>query len=278
MPPAAHPSDRLCIHQATLMQCDFRTSIECLSRHGVTKTAVWRDKLDEISVAEAARILSDHGVEVVSLCPGGFLTSPDPGPWQRSIENNQRWIEQAAAIGAMSIVTITGGLEGDNEDLRSARERVLEGLALLLPEARVAGVRIALEPLHPMICGARSVISTLSEASAMLDVLDADDVMGLAVDSYALWWDSALESQIESAGARINNFHVADWLRETRDVRLDRGMPGDGLIDNFRILELLENAGFTGPVEVEIFSERDWWKRDPDIVVQTILRRWGSTF
>jgi sugar phosphate isomerase/epimerase len=257
------------------MQCDFRASIECLARHGVTKTAVWRDKLDEIGIAEAVMILNDNNVDVVSLCAGGLLTSLDPGQWQQALENNRRWIEQAAAIGATSMVTITGGLAEEDRDLHSARDRALEGLARLLPEARAASVKIALEPLHPMVCGVRSVISTLGEANAMLDDLDADDVMGLAVDTYALWWDGDLENQIDHAGSRIINFHVSDWLRETRDIRLDRGMPGDGLIDNRRIRERLENLGFDGPVEVEIFSEQDWWKRDSDEVVQTILDRYG---
>ena len=109
----------------------------------------------------------------------------------------------------------------------------------------------------------------------MLDQLDADDVMGLAVDTYSLWWDSELEIQIDGAGLRIINFHVSDWLPETRDIRFDRGMPGDGLIDNRRIRERLESAGFDGSIEVEIFSERDWWRRDPDEVLDTILHRYG---
>ncbi len=273
MSPVPLAADRLCIHQVTLMQCDFAQSIACLARHGVGKTAVWRDKLAETGVAEAVRILNDHGVAVVSLCAGGLLTAPGPAQWQQALDDNCRWIEQAAAIGATSLVTITGGLDGGDGDAEAARQRALAGLARLVPEARAAGVRLALEPLHPMVFGARSVISTLKEANAMLDLLNADDVMGLAVDSYALWWDSELEDQIDRAASRIINFHVSDWLRETRDIRLDRGMPGDGLIDNRRIRQRLESAGFDGPVEVEIFSELDWWKRDPDEVVQTIVTR-----
>lgn len=255
------------------MQCDFRSSIECLARHGVGKTAVWRDKLEEVGAVEATRILNDAGVEAISLCAGGFLTAPDPERASRAIDDNRRWIEQAAAIGAASMVTITGGLDEGDRDLRSAQMRAVEGLAKLMPDARAAGVRIALEPLHPMVCGFRSVISTLADALAMLDQLQADDVFGLAVDTYALWWDSELDHQIGRAGRRIVNFHVSDWLSETRSIRLDRGMPGDGLIDNRRIRGVAEAAGYDGPVEVEIFSETDWWKRDPDEVVRKIVER-----
>ena len=107
-----------------------------------------------------------------------------------------------------------------------------------------------------------------------LDRLDADDVFGLTVDSYALWWDPALEREITRAGARLASFHVSDWLPETRDVRLDRGMPGDGLIDNRKIRSWIESTGFYGMIEVEIFSKYDWWQRDPDEVVRTIKDRY----
>jgi sugar phosphate isomerase/epimerase len=270
---------RLCVHQVTLMeQCDFRQSVACLARNGVTKTAVWCDKLAAIGTTEAASILGDHGVEAVALCPGGHLTDRDPAAFHSALDNNRRWLDQAAAIGAASLVTITGGLGADETDLRFARDRALEGLATLVPEARAAGVRLALEPLHPMVCGYRSVISTLREANAWLDRLDAGDVMGIALDTYAVWWEPDLQREIARAGPRIIAFHVSDWLADTSDVRLDRGMPGDGLIDLPAIRGWVEAAGYRGPIEVEIFSRRNWWTRDADDVVRTILHRYGRDF
>jgi len=265
--------ERLCIHQVTLMQCDFLQSMETLARHGVTKTAIWRDKLDEVGVDEGARILRDLGIEVISLCAGGLLSASDPTDRRKAIDDNRRWIDQAAAVNAASMVTITGGLEDGSRDLRSARDLACQGIAELVPHARAAGVKLALEPLHPMVCGFRSVISTVREAGEMLRELDAPDVTGLAIDSYALWWDHNLEADLAEAAADILNFHVSDWLPQTRDIRLDRGMPGDGQIDNRKIRKWIEQVGFDGPIEVEIFSDLDWWKRDPDEVVSTIVER-----
>lgn len=265
--------DRLCIHQVTLMQCDYRQSMEALARHGVTKTAIWREKLDEVGTQEGARILADLGIEVLSLCAGGLLTASDAAARRQALDDNRRWLDQAAAIGARSMVTITGGLEAGKTDLRAARDVALDGLHALIPHARSAGVRLALEPLHPMVCGFRSVISTVHEAGEMLRDLDADDVIGLAVDSYALWWDHRLEADLADNAAHIVNFHVSDWLAQTRDVRLDRAMPGDGQIDNRKVRAWLEAGGFDGAVEVEIFSSRDWWQRDADEVVATIIAR-----
>jgi sugar phosphate isomerase/epimerase len=217
-------------------------------------------------------------VRAVSLCAGGFLTEPGAQARRKTLDDNRRWLEQAAAIGAQTLVTITGGLPEGSHDLGSARARAREGLAELLPHARDAGVKIAFEPLHPVVCGFRSVITTLREANDWLDGIGGGDSLGIAFDTYALWWEPNLGAEIARAGGRILNFHCSDWLRDTRDVRLDRGMPGDGCIDNRGILAQIDATGFDGPVEVEIFSDRNWWKRDPDEVVATIKARYAAHF
>ncbi len=269
--------ERLCIHQVTLSErCDFRQSVDCLARNGVFKTAIWRDMLDAAGLKAAKRALSDSGVQAPVFCSAGFLTASDPSAFAEAHDDNRRRFEQAAELGAKVIVTLTGGLDPTAPDLDAARNRARDGLAKLLPDARAAGVRLALEPLHPMVCGLRSVLSTLGDANDWLDTLDADDVLGLTVDSYALWWDQGLEREITRAGDRIASFHVSDWLAETRDIRLDRGMPGDGLIDNRKIRGWIEGTGFDGLIEVEIFSSRDWWQRDPDEVVSTIKERYRT--
>ena len=123
-----------------------------------------------------------------------------------------------------------------------------------------------------MVCGYRSVISSIADAMAMIDEVDEPGI-GIALDAYGLWWDHGLRAQIEAAATRIMNFHTSDWLRETRDIRLDRGMPGDGVIDNRTIRAWIEETGFDGLVEIEIFSAQNWWKRDPNKVVRTIIDR-----
>lgn len=269
--------ERLCIHQVTLLErCDFSQSVDCLARNGVFRTAIWRDMLDAAGLKAAKRALADSGVQAPVFCSAGFLTAPDASDFAKSLDDNRRRFEQAAELGAEVIVTLTGGLDPSAPDLDAARNRAEEGLAQLLPDARAAGIRLALEPLHPMVCGLRSVLSTLGDANDWLDRLDADDVLGLTIDSYALWWDPALEREIARAGDRLASFHVSDWLPETRDVRLDRGMPGDGLIDNRKIRSWTEKTGFDGLIEVEIFSAMDWWQRDPDEVVQTIKTRYPT--
>lgn len=267
------PIERLCIHQLTLMQCSFVEGLECLARHQVPMTAIWHEKLDEVGVSAALKVLTDTCVKPVALCIGGLMAERDPGERARQMDLTRRRIGECADLDIKSLLVLTGGLSDGDTDLLAARTRALEGFAEVLPEARAAGVRLVLEPLHPMVCGFRSVISTLAAGCDFLDELDADDATGLALDTYALWWDLNLPGDIQRAAPRLRHFHVSDWLAETKDVRLDRGLPGDGLIDNRFLRHTLENAGFSGPVEVEILSKTRWWSAPPDELVANIIAR-----
>ncbi|MDE0025215.1 MAG: sugar phosphate isomerase/epimerase [Spirochaetaceae bacterium] len=264
----------LCIHQVCFgFEPDFATCVAALQRQGVGLTAVWHDKLAAVGARAAARLLSDHGVEAVALCPGGVLTARHSGPWQAALAHNRRLLDDAAAIGARSLVVISGGLEEGERDLRFARDRALEGISRLLPDARAAGVRLAIEPLHPMTCAFRGVLTTLAQANDWCDLLDAGDSVGIALDSYATWWDPALPAEIARAGPRLLHLHIADWLPDTGDVRLDRGMPGDGVIDFESLLARVASTGFSGPLEFEIFSARNWWRQPPNRIAAACAAR-----
>jgi sugar phosphate isomerase/epimerase len=170
---------------------------------------------------------------------------------------------------------IAGGVDPRDKSLESTRRRALERLGSLTSYARAAGIKIAIEPLHPMAC-ARSVVNSVTIANDWCDALAAEDVYGIAIDTYAVWWDPDLPRELFRAGKRICNFHVADWLDDTQDLRLDRGMPGDGLIDLPAIRRMVEAAGYGGHREIEIFSTRNWWQRDPDDVVRIVKERYQT--
>ncbi len=141
-----------------------------------------------------------------------------------------------------------------------------------MPEARAAGVRLGLEPLDPTVCGFRSVNSTLSAAFDFVDERDADDATGLVLNTYALRWDLNLPRDIRRAAPCLRHFCVSDWLAESTDFRLDRRMPDGGLINIRAIRRAVEDAGFRGPVEIEMFSDRHWWNA-PDEAVSEIVQR-----
>jgi sugar phosphate isomerase/epimerase len=169
-----------------------------------------------------------------------------------------------------------GGLPQGSKDITGARMQVEEGIAWLLEQSRVAGMKLAIEPLHPMYAADRACVNTLAQANDMCQRLG--DGVGVAVDVYHVWWDPALEAEIARAGraGRIYAYHVCDWLVPTADLLLDRGMMGDGVIDLPRIRGWVEAAGYTGAVEVEIFSAANWWKRDPDEVLAVVKERYRT--
>ena len=264
----------LCIHQVCIWkQSSFEESIDCFARNGVNSTALWKPLVDEVGVKNAKKYLRDSGVSAISMCPLVLLEPQNENDSFLRAKQHLQFLEEAAELEVKSVIVITGGLSPGNRDLKGQRQKVVEELELLIGQAESRGLKLSLEPLHPMVCGTRSVISSLSEANDILDKLKRDDVMGIAVDTYALWWDARLKEEIQRAGSRLLNFHVSDWLHETRDVRLDRGMPGDGQIDNALIRSWMSEAGYKGAVEVEILSELDWWQKPADTVVRKICER-----
>src|SRR5262245_18741371 len=263
-------------HQINVLQkWSTQQFIDGMQRHRIGAIAVWRDKLREHGAPEVARMLRGTGLKVTSLCAAGLIATPDAGEAAGAIDELKRAIDDAAAIGAGTLMFIAGGVDPRDKSLESTRGRALERLAGLTSYARAAGIKIALEPLHPMTC-ARSVINTVKIANDWCDALDAEDVFGIAIDTYAVWWDPDLPREIARAGKRICNFHIADWLADTQDLRLDRGMMGDGLIDIPGIRSMVEAAGYTGYREVEIFSARNWWQRDPDEMIRIVKERYRT--
>lgn len=268
---------RLSINQiCVLPQWSLAQAIEGLARHGVPAISVWREKLHEIGVAEAKKSIDGAGLAVSGLCFAGLISSADAAEAAKARDDVRRAIDEAAGIGAACLVFLSGGVDARDKDLAATRARVLDGLVRLADHARQAGVVVAIEPLHPMACATRSVLTTLKLANDWCDALQAEDAFGITVDAYVTWWDPELPGEIARAGKRIRAFHVSDWLVDTQDLRLDRGMPGDGVIDLPSIRRMVEAAGYTGHVEVEIMSARNWWKRDPDDVVRTIVARYAT--
>ena len=257
----------LSLNTATVKkQWNLAQAIDGCARHGIPGISPWRDQVAAMGLSNAAKCMRDNGLTVTGLCRGGFFTAKD---WR---DDNRRAIEEAATLGARCLVLVVGGLLPGSKDLSLSRQKIHDGIAAILPEARKAGVPLAIEPLHPMQAAERACINTLEQA---LDICDAlGEGIGVAVDVYHVWWDPKLEEQIGRAGRkRVLAYHICDWLVPTRDLVNDRGMMGDGVIDLPRIRGWVEAAGYTGFQEVEIFSELDWWQRNPDEVLRICNER-----
>jgi sugar phosphate isomerase/epimerase len=263
---------RIAINQITTdTKWSLRLAIEGYARNDVHGIAIWRHKLAECGLDEAARLLRDHDMTVSGLCRGGMFPAADQQGRAAAIDDTRRAIDEAVALSAQCLVLVVGGLAAGSKDLDDARAQVADGIAAVLPHARAAGMPLAIEPLHPMQAADRACINTLAQANDLCDALG--DGLGIALDVYHVWWDPALYTEIERAGRRILAFHVCDWLVPTTDLIFDRGMMGDGVIDLPRIRAAVEATGYDGFCEVEIFSRNNWWQRDADEVVRICVER-----
>ena len=264
----APPSQRLSLNQITTKRWSVHDAAEGCARAGIGAIALWRDKVAEVGVAAAASAVRDAGLRVSSLCRGGFFPAADGAGRARAIDDNRRAIEEAAALGTDVLVLVCGGLPPGSRDLPGARAMVRDGIAAVLDDAAGAGVRLGVEPLHPMYCADRSVITTLGEATDLAHEFPAAHV-GVVIDAYHVWWDPRLEDEVARAGERIVGFHICDWVVPLPEGALTgRGLPGDGHADLARLRRAIDATGYDGPIEVEVLNEAVW-----DMPGDAVLRR-----
>ena len=257
-PQGADPSWRLSLNQATIKRLSVEQAVQCCVQAGVRGIGLWRDSVDEAGAGRAARLVREAGLTVTSLCRGGFLTAATAAERTAAVADNRRAIEQAARLGAPVLALVCGGVPPGSRDLAGARAMVADGIAELVADAAAHRVCLAIEPLHPMFCADRSVVSTLGQALDLAERFSAEQV-GVMVDAYHVWWDPDLEAAISRAGPRICGFQLSDWvLPLPADVLLGRGHIGTGCIDFRRLDAAVRAAHYRGWTEVEIFNEGVW--------------------
>lgn len=276
---------RLSVNTATVRkQGDLPEIIEACARHGIAAISPWRDQVAAVGLVRAGRAIKDAGLELSGYCRGGLF--PATGEQVMAArDDNRRTVDEAVSLGAPCVIVVAGGLpqfarpgSTASKDIVAARSMIEDGIAELLAYARQANMPLALEPLHPMYAADRAAVNTLAQALDIADRLDAGGTaLGVAVDIYHTWWDPDLYAGIARAGRakRLIAYHVSDWLVPTKDMLNDRGMMGDGVVDLRRVRQAVEDAGYTGLIEAEIFSDY-WWSQPMDHVLETCVERYRT--
>jgi len=272
--PASPISDlsRCAIHTMTNKPWTLRQCVDAYSAAGVKGISVWRNVIEPIGAKEAGKLLRENDMRVPALVRGGFFPATSAEARAKAIDVNRACIDEAHEIGAEMVVLVCGAVPGMS--LEDARKQVTEGIAEILPQAHSANVKLAIEPLHPMYAADRSCVCRMTDARRICQQL-RDPLVGIAVDVFHVWWDSDLQKEIRLAGetATLLAFHVCDWRVQMRDQLNDRGLMGDGVIDLRMIRGWVEEAGFKGYNEVEVFSD-EYWKMDQAEYVKLIGERY----
>lgn len=265
---------RFSINQMTVRQLSLPELTAACRELGVPGVGLWRAPVQAYGVRATAKLVRDAGLAVTTLCRGGFLTAIDPAERSAALDDNRRAVDEAAALGTDTLVLVSGGLPAGSRDLYGARERIADALADLGPYAESHGVRLAIEALHPMYASDRCVVSTLAQALDLAERFPAHQV-GVTVDTYHVWWDDRAPAQIARAGAagRIHSFQLADWTTPLPEGVLNgRGQLGDGAIDLREWKAHVDAAGYTGPIEVELFNEALWTRDGREVLTETTRR------
>lgn len=260
---------RSAVHTATTKPWDLETAVRKYAEAGIAGISVWKEALEGRDPKKAGVMIRSAGLSAVSLVRGGFFPAADAEVRAQRIRDNEKLLHTATELGTPLVVLVCGA--DPKVRIADARRQIEEGIEAILPMAEAEGVKLAIEPLHPMYAGDRSVINTLAEANDLCERLRSP-FLGVAIDVYHVWWDPALEAQIARSGrlGALMAFHVCDWKAPLLDMLEDRGLMGEGCVDISRIRSWVEAAGFKGFVEVEIFSKR-FWAMDQDKYLGMIL-------
>jgi len=269
MPSEVNDLSKLCIHTITTKPWSIEEAAEKYAAAGVKGVTVWRQALEGRDPGQVGEMVRSYGLDVVSLCRGGFFASASAEMRQTAIEDNLKALDEAAALGAPMIVMVCGA--EPSQSLGKSRMQIKSGIETILVHAEAYDVKLAIEPLHPMYADTRSAINTLRQANDIAEAIGSKDV-GVAVDVYHLWWDPELEQQIHRCGEmdKLFAFHICDWKTPTIDMLNDRGLMGEGCINIRKIRGWMEQAGFDGFREVEIFSN-GYWRQDQDEFLSNII-------
>lgn len=261
---------RLCVHTITTKPWSVEEAMDKYAAARIGGITVWRQWLEGRNISKVGDQLRERNLEIVSLCRGGFFPASNDTDLEAAREDNRLAIREAAELGAPLIVLVCGAVPG--QPLEESRKQIADGIAAVLPLAEEHGIRLGIEPLHPMYADDRSAINTMASANEVCDQLD-HPLVGIAADVYHIWWDPDLADQIRITGEkdRLFAFHVCDWRTPTIDLLNDRGLMGEGCIDLRGIRAMVEAAGFRGFNEVEVFSDR-WWACDQDEFLAAIQK------
>jgi sugar phosphate isomerase/epimerase len=240
---------RFSISQITTLPARFEEDLRAYREAGAEGIGIWEIKLEEGREAEQLAALRKSGLDSTSAVPAvpSIAPLPIPGPADPAerVDAYCAGLRRLKPFEPSAVVLLTGAGE---------RSEIVDGLRTIAAEARLLGLRIALEPYSRHDGEEWTIVSTIADAVGLIEEAGVAADVGLLFDVWHLWDCDGLEEQVEAEIDRIAGVHVNDVRRPTRSFA-DRVLPGDGIADVPRILAALDRAGWDGFYELEIFSD-----------------------
>jgi sugar phosphate isomerase/epimerase len=233
------------ISQVTTLAASFAEDVRAYAAAGVDGIGIWELKLADNSLDEfrASGLGSATAVPAVpSVHPLPLLPGPDTV--RARVDALLRSLEVLAPYAPAAILCFTG--PGD-------RETAVRGVREVAREAEQLGLRLAVEPFQAEGIESWSILSTLGDAAQFVDEVGSDAV-GIQFDVWHLWNSRDVLDEIRRYAHLIAGVHVNDWREPTRGWA-DRVLPGDGVADLPAIFGVLEEVGWEGFYDLEIFSD-----------------------
>ena len=239
---------RFSICTITTPSWDLGKCIEAWLRHGVPAIGIARAGLDDYGRRKGIQQLKDSGLRVTNYQGIGRYGHDEP----RIGEIVDSLVEHMDVAGELNVdcIFVMSGPRGD-ATWEDAAERFSEELRMLLPHAKERGVRLAIEPIHPM----RQDLTFINTAEDAYDIVTSigDPNLGYVFDFWHLWFAPGIEETIRRSAASIFNVQVSDHKVVTMRT-LDRTAPGEGIAPCTSMLRALEESGYAGYYEMEIVS------------------------
>jgi sugar phosphate isomerase/epimerase len=245
------------VSQITTFRSCFADDVRDYAAAGLDGIGIWELKLEGGDDARALEQLAASGLAcasavpaVPSILPLPLLGGPDD-PAER-LDALCRSLERLAPFRPSGVVCLTGTAAGRDPD--AARALVVDGLAALAAEAARLDLRIGIEPYQREGGEPWTIVSTIGEAVDLIRDAGDPPALGIQFDVWHLWNTPDLERELAEEVDRLVGVHVCDVRAPTRGWA-DRALPGEGGADVPRILRLLDDAGWQGLYDVEIFSD-----------------------
>ncbi|RAI43802.1 sugar phosphate isomerase/epimerase family protein [Rhodoplanes roseus] len=246
-----------------------------IAARGAAGIGMTRAALAELGGRGCRQAAADHGLAVTSLNSAGDLLLRDPGLAAAQTDQNRRLIDAAAEMGAAALVIVTGGLSGQGfGDDGALRERVLwapavaaalveDRLAPLVETAAAAGVRLAVEPIHPMDVLFKGAVTSIAAARRLSAGVPG---LGLMLDAYHSWWDPDLATP----PANVVGLQICGIAQASAAEKPDRDVLGAGIVDLRPIVRDVLAAAPAAVVEFEMFDRHRRGRAVADIVAAAV--------